>query len=369
MKILVTGACRFIGKNLITELNNEGYHDIYQCDRHTTKDELEEYTKDCEFIFHLAGAEETEKESEYKNINVDFTDELMQLLRKHDNKATILYASSIYFENRKSYSQSKLFAENLIKEHCKVMNSECFIYKLPMVFGKWSEPSTAALVSYYSYHIAKHLEYELIDENKEFEICYVDDVFLEFIQAVEGKIDPKKEYYDIPIIYHICVNDLIVQLQAFHDSRKNLSIPTIEGTLSRKLYSTYLTYVDSNEFCYDLVTHADNRGSLTEIFKGSSIGQISINVSKPGVSKGDHWHHTKCEKFVVLSGEGLIRFRKLDTENYIDYYVSGEKLQVVDVPVGYIHSVINVGTTDLITLMWYSEPYNPANKDTYIEKL
>ena len=369
MKILVTGANGFIGKNIIAELNNRGYHEIYKFDLDTDKSLLIEYTKDCEFVFHLAGVDEAINENDFMDTNFGFTSVLIDLLKKHNNKAPILFASSIQAEDDHPYGKSKRAGEELLIQYSNQNGSRVLIYRLPSLFGKWSRPNYNSLVATYCYNISRGLDIQIENPNEEITLCYIDDVFDEFIRALEGNPSKNDQYCFVPKVHLINVGDLVEKIKSFKEIRNNLSIPNVNDALTKKLYSTYLSFLPEKDFCYDLRMHCDDRGALAEFIKTPEMGQISINVSKPGVSKGNHWHHTKSEKFLVVSGNGLIRFRRIGSDEIIDYYVKGDRLQVVDVPAGYVHSIINVGETDLIILMWYNESYNPEKPDTYFLKL
>lgn len=365
MKILVTGARGFVGKNLVAELNNRGYKDIYKFDKDTDKSFLDKYTKDCEFVFHLAGVNRPKDEKEFMEGNFGFTSELLDLLKKHDNKAPILITSSIQAELDNPYGKSKRAGEELLFNYSKETGAKVLVYRLPNLFGKWSRPNYNSVVATYCYNIARGLDIQINDSETELTLCYIDDVLDEFIRALEGKETRDGKYCLVPVTHKIKLGDLAERIKSFKESRKNLSIPNMNDELTKKLYSTYLSFLPENEFSYDLNMHCDDRGSFTEFIRTPDRGQVSINISKPGITKGNHWHHTKNEKFLVVSGEGIIRFRKIDSDEIIEYKVSGEKLQVIDIPTGYTHSIENVGDTDLVTIMWANESFNPEKPDTY----
>lgn len=365
MKILVTGARGFVGKNLVAELNNRGYKDIYKFDKDTDKSLLDEYTKDCEFVFHLAGVNRPKDEKEFMEGNFGFTSELLDLLKKHNNGAPILITSSIQAERDNPYGKSKRAGEELLFNYSKETGAKVLVYRLPNLFGKWSRPNYNSVVATYCYNIARGLDIQINDPETELTLCYIDDVLDEFIRALEGKETRDGKYCLVPVTHKIKLGDLAERIKSFKESRKDLSIPNMNDELTKKLYSTYLSFLPENEFSYDLNMHCDDRGSFTEFIRTPDRGQVSINISKPGITKGNHWHHTKNEKFLVVSGKGIIRFRKIDSDEIIEYKVSGEKLQVVDIPTGYTHSIENVGDTDLVTIMWANESFNHEKQDTY----
>lgn len=365
MKILVTGANGFVGKNLIAELNNRGYKDIYKFDIDTDKSLLNEYVKNCEFVFHLAGVNRPRDEKEFMEGNFGFTSELLNLLKKHNNKAPILITSSIQAERDNPYGNSKRAGEKLLFDYSKEIGAKALVYRLPNLFGKWSRPNYNTVVATYCYNIARGLDIQVNNPEAELILCYIDDVVNEFIKALEGNAAMNNEYCYVPTIHEIKLGELADRIKSFKNSRSNLSIPNMEDTLTKKLYSTYLSFLPEDSFSYDLKMNCDNRGSFTEFIRTPDRGQVSVNVAKPGITKGNHWHHTKNEKFLVVSGIGVIRFRKIDSDEIIEYKVSGEELQVVDIPTGYTHSIVNTGDTDMVTVMWVNEAFNPEKPDTY----
>lgn len=365
MKILVTGFNGFVGKNLIAELNNRGYKDIYKFDIDTDKSLLDKYAEDCEFVFHLAGVNRPKDESEFMKGNFGFTSELLGILKKHNNKAPVLITSSIQAERDNPYGKSKKAGEELLFDYSKETGSKVLVYRFPNLFGKWSKPNYNTVVATYCYNIARGLNIQINNPEAELTLCYIDDVLDEFIRALQGNETKNGKYCCVPVTHKIKLGDLADKIKSFKESRENLNIPDMQDPLTKKLYSTYLSFLPEDKFSYDLNMHADNRGSFTEFIRTLDRGQVSINVAKPGITKGNHWHHTKNEKFLVVSGTGLICFRKIDSDKIIEYKVSGEKLQVVDIPTGYTHSIKNIGNTDMVTVMWANEAFNPDKPDTY----
>lgn len=365
MKILVTGANGFVGKNLVAELKNKGFSDIYQFTRESDLSLLEEYTKDCDFIFHLAGVNRPKDEIEFMQGNFGFTSQLLDLLKKQDNKASVLITSSIQADNDNPYGRSKKAGEDLLFNYSNETGAKVYVYRLPNLFGKWSRPNYNTVVATYCYNIARDLDIQINNSNAELNLCYIDDVLDEFIRALEGRPTVQGNFCIVPETYNIKLGKLAKLIKGFKESRADLSIPDMEDALTKKLYSTYLSFLPEDQFSYDLKMNTDNRGSFTEFIRTPDRGQVSINVSKPGITKGNHWHHTKNEKFLVVSGEGLIRFRKIDSDDVIEYRVSGNNLQVVDIPTGYTHSIVNLGENDLVTVMWANECFDPNKPDTY----
>lgn len=364
MKILVTGAGGFLGTNLVAELKNQGYEDLLLYTRNHTLKDLEEYTKKCDFVYHLAGVNRPDNEEEFMDGNYGFTSELLELLKKNNNKSPILITSSIQAERDNLYGISKKLGENLLFEHSIETGVEVFVYRLPNLFGKWSKPNYNTVVATYCYNIARDLDIQVTNPDAELTLCYINDVLDEFLKALEGNPNKHDNYCFIELTYTSKLGNLANLIRGFKESRTNLSVPNMEDRLTKKLYSTYLSFLPKDQFAYDLKMNVDNRGSFTEFLRTPDRGQVSVNVSKPGITKGNHWHHTKNEKFLVVSGQGLIRFRNINTEEIIEYNVSDEKLQVVDIPVGYTHSIVNIGDDNLVTVMWVNESYKPENPDT-----
>lgn len=365
MKILVTGAKGFVGKNLIAELRNKKYTDIFEFDLDTKPELLDEYTKECDFVFHLAGVNRPKDPKEFIEGNYGFTTILLNSLKNNDNKAPILITSSIQAKLDNDYGKSKKAGEEVIFNHSKELGSKSLVYRLPNVFGKWCKPNYNSAVATFCNNIANGLPIQVNDPTVKMNLVYIDDVVEEFINALEGKENSNEYYCYVEPVHKVTLGEIVELIQSFKDSRETLNVPNVSNKFEKKLYSTYLSYLPVKDFSYELKMNVDNRGSFTEFIKTADRGQFSVNVAKPGITKGNHWHHTKNEKFLVVSGNGLIQFRKIDSEYVIEYYVSGEKLEVVDIPTGYTHNIINVGETDLVTVMWANEAFNPEKPDTY----
>ncbi|MFA6808859.1 MAG: capsular polysaccharide biosynthesis protein CapF, partial [Eubacteriales bacterium] len=350
MKILVTGSKGFVGKNLIAELKNRGYTDIFEFDKDTDQSLLDQYTKECEFVFHLAGVNRPKDEKEFMKGNFGFTLELLNLLRKNSNKVPVLITSSIQAKLDNPYGKSKKAGENLLFDYSKEIGADVYVYRLANLFGKWSRPNYNTVVATFCHNIARDIDIQINNPDAELSLCYIDDVLEEFIKVLDGNPSKEDNYCIVPTVHHIKLGELAEMIKGFKESRKNISIANMNDKLTKKLYSTYLSFLPKNDFAYDLKMNVDHRGSFTEMIRTPERGQVSINVSKPGITKGNHWHHTKNEKFLVVNGEGLIRFRKIDEDEIIEYRVSGDKLQVVDIPTGYTHSIVNTGDTDMVTI-------------------
>lgn len=381
MKILITGAKGFVGKNLVSTLKNikDGkdktrnidIEDIYSYDADNTIDDLKKYTSDCDFVFHLAGINRPKDISEFYQGNATFTETLCSLLEEHDNKSPILISSSIQASKDNDYGKSKKEGEEYILNHGKKMDSKVYIYRLANLFGKWCRPNYNSVTATWCYNVANEKDIQINDPNVELPLCYIDDVVNEFLNALEGHPTACKEgIYEVYPVHYIKLGDLANIIKSFKESRGTLNVPDMkEGSLEKKLYSTYLSYLPKDKFSYPLKMNTDQRGSFTEFLKTEEYGQVSVNVSKPGITKGQHWHHSKNEKFLVVSGKGLIQFRDIYSDEIIEYYVSGDKLEVIDIPTGYTHNIINIGESDMVTIMWANEKFNPEHPDTYYEEV
>ncbi|MGO4347336.1 NAD-dependent epimerase/dehydratase family protein [Paenibacillus sp. MCAF9] len=365
MKILVTGSSGFVGKNLIYELKNKGYSDILEVSRLTDKALLNEYTKECEFVFHLAGVNRPHDEKEFMEGNFNFTSELVELLKKHSNKAPILITSSIQAEKSNLYGVSKKAGEDLLFQYSEETGVRSIVYRLPNLFGKWSRPNYNSVVATFCYNIARNLSVQINDSESVITLSYIDDVVAEFIRAMEGNENKNGVFSSVPVTYSLTVGELAHKLYSFKNNRETLIMPSLESQLDKALYGTYLSYLEEDNFSYKLKKNVDKRGWLAEFIKSDSMGQIFISKTKPGITRGNHWHHTKVEKFLVIQGEAIIKFRKIDTDEILHYKVNGEIPEVVDIPVGYTHSITNTGDEEVITLFWACEIFNPDKPDTY----
>lgn len=367
MKILVTGAKGFIGKNLIAELRNRGYQEIYEYDTDTREELLEEYCRDCGFVYNLAGVNRPQKQSEFMEGNFGFASRLLNALMLNRNVCPVMLASSIQAGQDNPYGRSKYAGENLFFRYGAEHSVEIDVYRFPNVFGKWCRPNYNSVIATFCYNIANNLPIQVNDPSANLRLVYIDDVVEELINAMKGH--PSKNdagFCYVPVEHEASLGELAGLIESFRESRISGYVPDMtEGKLIKKLYSTYVSYLPSDRFSYPLKMNADERGSFTEIIRTSDRGQFSVNISKPGITKGDHWHHTKTEKFAVISGSGVISFRKIDSKEIVEYRVSGEQLQVVDIPPGYTHAITNTGDTDLVTFMWCNECYNQERPDTY----
>ncbi|MBM7661725.1 UDP-2-acetamido-2,6-beta-L-arabino-hexul-4-ose reductase [Bacillus mesophilus] len=365
MKILVTGAKGFVGKNLIAELRNQNYTDIFEFSRETDQVLLEEYCKEADFVFHLAGVNRPKDQSEFMDGNYGFSSTLLETLKKHKNTCPVMISSSTQAELDNPYGISKKAGEDLFFDYSKETGAKVLVYRLPNVFGKWCRPNYNSAVATFCHNVAHVLPINVNDPSVVMNLVYIDDVVGEFINALKGKENNKGDFCEVPIVHTITLGEIVELIYSFKKSREERAVPNMSEPFTKKLYSTYLSYLPEDQFSYDLKMNVDQRGSFTEFIKTPDRGQVSVNISKPGITKGNHWHHTKNEKFLVVSGKGVIRFRKIDSVKVIEYFVSGEKLEVVDIPTGYTHNIENLGDTDMVTIMWANEYFNPEKPDTY----
>lgn len=369
MNVLVTGAKGFIGKNLISELERREGVCVLPFDIDTPSELLDEYCRECDFVFNLAGVNRPEHVEEFMEGNFGFATTLVETLKKYGNTCPVMNSSSIQAALENPYGKSKKAGEDMMFSYGLESGAQVYIYRFPNVFGKWCRPNYNSAVATFCHNIAHNLSIQVNDRSTVMHLVYIDDVVEELLQALDRHPHVNADgYCYVPVEHEITLGEVVNLLYSFRESRSNFMIPDMtENSFEKKLYSTYLSYLPEEEFAYPLVMHEDARGSFTEILKSTNRGQVSINISKPGITKGNHWHHTKNEKFVVVSGKALIRFRKYGEDRVIEYHVSGDKLEVVDIPTGYTHSIINEGDTDLVTLMWCNECFEPGKPDTIYE--
>lgn len=392
MKVLVTGARGFIGQNLCESLKNirdgkdrrecwGGFAplEVMECDHTTSRHDLAAMCARADFVVHLAGVNRPQDPAEYDAGNVGFTRDLLDLLEERENAAPVLLASSVQatLAGRyagSAYGTSKLAAEELVRDHASWCGGEALIYRFPNVYGKWSRPNYNSAIATFCHQIARGLPFQVNDPSVELDLLYIDDLVDEVLCAIAGNPTRTKDGFCVAgPVDHVALSQIVILLESFAMARRARSVPDVTiNSFSKKLYSTYLSFVDPADAAYPLTMNVDERGSFTEMLRTPDRGQVSINVSRPGVTKGQHWHHTKWEKFCVVSGEGLIRLRRAGTdENGRDfpvheYHVTGEKLVVVEMLPGYTHSIVNLSPDrDLVTVMWCNECFDPSRPDTY----
>lgn len=407
MKVLVTGAKGFVGRNLCEALKNirdgkdrrEKYQQllpltVYEYDRDGTQDELSSFCLAADFIFNLAGINRPKDPSEFMEGNRGFGEMLLDLLEHHDNKCPVMLSSSVQasLEGRYAgslYGESKLAGEELLFDYEKRTGAPVLVYRFPNLYGKWCRPRYNSAVATFCDAIANEREFTVNDPSVELELLYIDDLVTAMLDVLVGEVrrcryagakcvpDEAGRYCYAPGAQKATLGEIVRLLTSFRDARETLEVPNLaEGSFSKKLYSTFLSYYEPGRFAYDLAPNVDARGSFTEFLRTPERGQVSVNVSKPGITKGNHWHMSKWEKFLVVSGTASIKLRKVgrDAEGnpfpVDEYVVSGSDLRVVEMIPGYTHSIINLSDTDdLVTVMWANESFDPENPDTYFEEV
>lgn len=381
MNILVTGAGGFVGKNLVEALKNvrDGkdktrnvtVDEIYEYDLDTPPEMLDEFCKRADFVFHLAGVNRPKEEKEFMEGNFGFTSTLLEALKKYKNKAPVMISSSIQAALDNPYGKSKKAGEDLIFDYGRENGVKVLVYRFANLFGKWCRPNYNSAVATFCYNISHDLPVTISDPSHMMTLCYIDDVIDELFAALCGRETRDREFCKVETCHKITLGEIVDLINSFKESRKTNFVPdTTENSFSKKLYSTYLSYLEPQDFSYKLKMNCDDRGSFTEIIKTIGNGQFSVNISKPGITKGQHWHNTKNEKFVVVKGHGLIQLRKIGTDEIINYEVDGNEITVVDMIPGYTHNIINLSDTeDLITFMWCNECFDPKRPDTYFEEV
>ena len=382
MKILVTGAKGFVGKNLCATLKNiaEGKDksfgaiditDIYGFDIDTDPALLDLYCKECDFVFHLAGVNRPKEESEFLEGNFGFTSTLLDTLKKHNNTCPVMISSSIQASLDNSYGRSKKAGEDLMFSYGKETGAKVMVYRFPNVFGKWCRPNYNSAVATFCNNIANDLPITVNDRSYMMTLVYIDDVVAELINALKGTPTADGEYCRVAVEHKITLGEIVDLIYSFKEQPASLIMPEIpKGSFEKKLYSTYLSYLPKEKVSFPLKMNVDPRGSFTELIKSEKCGQVSVNISKPGITKGQHWHNTKWEFFIVVSGKGLIEQRKIGSDEVLRFYVSGEKIEAVHMLPGYTHNIINLSDTeDLVTVMWANESFDPNKPDTFFEEV
>ena len=396
MRILVTGAKGFVGKNLCAELNNikdgkskcwnlnEPIEAVFEYDLGNTQDELVEWCSQCDFVFNLAGVNRPKESSEFMEGNFGFASVLLDTLKNHQNTCPVMLSSSQQASltgrfGNSEYGRSKKAGEELFFEYSKETGAKVMVYRFPNLFGKWCRPNYNSAVATFCNNIANDLPITVNDPSVELELLYIDDLIEERIACLKGEehhcefdglnVLPQNNgrYCYVPITHKITLGAIVDLLLEFAAQPKTLTIPEIPaGSFAKKLYSTYLSYLPKEKVAFPLKMNVDNRGSFTELVHTLNCGQVSINISKPGITKGQHWHHTKWEFFIVVSGHGLIQERRIDSDEVIEFEVSGENIQCVHMLPGYTHNIINLSETEnLVTVMYCNEIFNPDKPDTY----
>ncbi|WP_270913866.1 capsular polysaccharide biosynthesis protein CapF [Allofournierella sp. CML151] len=397
MNILVTGASGFVGKNLVYNLRNIAQgknrtrpnlsiNEIFEYDLDTDPALLDKFCAEADFVFNLAGVNRPKDQSEFMQGNFGFATVLLDTLKKHNNTCPVMLSSSIQATligryGQSDYGKSKLAGEELFFTYAQDNGAKVLVYRFPNLFGKWCRPNYNSAVATFCNNIANDLPIQVNDPSTELELLYIDDLVEEMLNALESKehrcnyngleavADNQGRYCFVPTTHKATLGQIVELLESFRDQPKTLQLPEIPaGSFAKKLYSTYLSYLPKEKTCFSLKMNCDERGSFTELLKTANCGQISVNISKPGITKGQHWHNTKWEFFIVVAGTALIQQRKVDTDEVLEFKVSGENIQAVHMLPGYTHNIINLSETDdLVTVMWANEAFDPEHPDTYFE--
>ncbi len=376
LPVLITGAGGFVGRNLTADLTAAGYTVLLPFEVEDSDETLAAYCRQAAFVVHLAGVNRPLNADEFYAGNTGLTERLLALLEDAGNPCPVLMTSSVQAALDNDYGKSKRLAEDAVLAHGRRSGAPVYVFRMEGVFGKWCRPNYNSVVATFCHNIARGLPIEIRDPAFELPLVYIDDV-VGCIRAAMERGEAERDadgYCRIRPVHRVTLGALADTLRGFAAARgqgeygkgPTLAVPDLtDGGFAKKLYSTYLSYLPEDAFAYDLTMHCDARGSFTEFLRTPERGQVSVNISRPGIVKGNHWHHTKNEKFLVVKGEAVIRFRRLDSADVIEYRVSGERLQVVDIPCGYTHNIENVGDGDLVTVMWANEAFDPDRPDTF----
>ena len=397
--MLVTGAAGFVGRNLTESLKNIrdnkdrtrlglSIDEIYAYDVTSTPEQLDEWCGKADFVFNLAGVNRPKDNAEFMSGNFGFASELLATLKRHGNKCPVMLSSSIQATligryGQSDYGKSKLAGEELFFQYSQDTGAHVLVYRFPNLFGKWCRPNYNSAVATFCYNTANDLPITVSDRANELELLYIDDLVAEMLDALEGKqhtcdydglnpmANPTGHYCYVPTTHHITLGEIVDLLEKFKKQPETMVMPEIApNSFAKKLYSTYLSYLPADKVAFPLKMNCDNRGSFTELLKTANCGQFSVNISKPGITKGEHWHQSKWEFFIVVAGHGLIQERRIGSEDVLNLEVSGESITAVHMLPGYTHNIINLSDTDdLVTLMWANEQFDPKHPDTFGEKV
>lgn len=365
--VLITGSEGFVGKNLRVSLQLRDDLRLLCFDVQDDPASLAGLLDQADFIYHLAGVNRPQNPEEFKSGNTGMTELICSYLAEKGRKVPVAITSSTQAAQDNPYGVSKRGAEEAVFAYGRESGTPVYVFRLPNVFGKWCRPNYNSGVATFCHNIANGLPIQVNDPSVLMSLVYIDDVMRAFMDLLDNRVDVQGEFCQVQPVHTAKLGEIVELIYSFQASRVLRSIPDMSDPFVKKLYSTYLSYLPKESFSYPLTMNIDERGSFTEFIKTPDRGQVSINISKPGITKGNHWHHTKNEKFLVVSGQGVIRFRRVGSEEIIEYPVSGDKLEVVDIPTGYTHNICNTGVTEMVTVMWCNEIFNPEKPDTFFE--
>src|ERR1035437_258107 len=364
MKVLITGANGFIGGNLAAQLPLRGAFAVLRFDRLSTESDLAQVIGEADVILHMAGVNRPDDESEFARVNTELTRTICEAVRSSGRRVPIIFASSVHVERGNAYGASKLAAEQVLLQHSEAANTPVYIYRLSHVIGKWCRPNYNSVVATFCHNIARDLPVQINDPAYPLKVVYVDDLVTSFVQIMTGR-GPEGPYCEVQPSYPITVGDLAEQLRAFRESRRSLVTERVGTGLTRALYATYVSYLPPEEFSYTVPKHSDARGVFVEMLKTKDSGQFSFSTAPPGVTRGSHYHHSKCEKFLVIAGRGRFRFRHILTHEIYEKMTTGETTEIVETVPGWIHDITNVGDGEMIVMLWANEIFDRDNPDTY----
>ncbi len=366
MKVLITGSNGFIGKNLRSFLSLNEEIELLCYDVDSSKEDLDKYTKECDFVFHLAGVNRPKDNKEFMEENFGFTSVLLEKLKSNNNKCPIMLASSIHAERDTDYGKSKKAGEDLLFRYSDENNIDVYVYRFPNVFGKWCKPNYNSVIATFCNNIAHNEDIIVNDETTELTLAYIDDVCEELIRCLSNNPTREGNFCKIPLTYKKSLGYIANLIKSFKENDRGIMVPSTGEEFTKKLYATYISYVPLNEMVVDLTEHRDYRGLFCELVRTKEAGQVSVSTTNPDIIRGGHYHHTKMERFIVIKGKAEIEFEHVLTHEKIKFEVSGEKLQYVTIPVGYQHTINNVGKDELVMILWANELFNPDRSDTYI---
>ena len=369
-KVLITGSNGFIGKNLIEGLRRSQDVEIMTFDRADDLNDLAEHLKDADIVFHLAGVNRPENLEEFETGNVGITQTIFEILDGLGRNVPIVFSSSIQAALENPYGISKKKAEDILIEYSRKNDAKVYIYRFPNVFGKWCRPNYNSVVATFCHNISHGLDIAISDVNKELELVYIDDVVNEFLNIISQEAEDKEEFYrKIERTFKTTLGELAEKIYQIKDVRKTMVVPDLSDNFVKCLYATYLSYLEKDDFSYKLDLKTDQRGSLAELIRSKHFGQIFVSTSHKGIIRGNHYHNTKIEKFCVLKGKAVIKFRHIFKDEVLTYHVSGDHFEFVDIPPGYSHSIENLGDEEMIVLFWANQIFDPERTDTYYCKV
>ena len=368
MKILVTGANGFIGRNVVSQLGVSDDINILTFGSDSSLDDLSRLVSEADFVCHLAGVNRPDDEREFAKVNTDLTDILCKILKESKRALPIIFASSVHVDRDNSYGKSKLAAEKLLLKYSEETNAPVYIFRLSHVVGKWCKPNYNSVVATFCHNIARDLPVQINDPDFQLKVVYIDDLVLKFRQIIFRE-DDNRPYCEVNPNYAVSVGDLAQIIHSFKESRNTLATERVGNGLIRMLYSTYISYLPTKDFVYGLEKHSDSRGVFVEVLKTKDSGQFSFFTAHPGITRGGHYHHSKTEKFLVIKGDAIFKFRNIMTDESYEVKTSGEKPEIVETIPGWAHDITNVGDIEMIVMLWANEIFDHKNPDTYIYRL